>query len=176
MNRQDRPDELRDRLLGDVPDARPGFWADLTERLDSVDTDANRPRLMGMNTNETTPSRPATRTRVLALAAGAALLAGAGAIALGAAGDDAQTVDVAADVESTSTSAMTESTTAAEPTTTSVPAPTTTAAGPDPAVDPSTSSTTAPEVILQRCFGFQDPDNAEFGKLRPHFWRPAFIT
>ncbi len=162
MNRQDRPDELRDRLLGDVPDARPGFWADLTDRLESVDTDATRPRLMGMNTNETTHSRPATRTRVFALAAGAALVLGAGAVAVRSAGGGDRTVE-AASVEPTSTSEMTESTDAIEPSSTTVPAPTTTATGSDPTVDPSTSSTTAPEVALQRCFGFQDPDNAEFG-------------
>ncbi len=107
MNRQDRPDELRDRLLGDVPEARPGFWADLTNRLDSSDTDAAGPRLMGMNTNDTT-NRPPARTRLLALAAGAAVVLGAGAVALRDTGDEVVGAASETTVEADGTTTTTE--------------------------------------------------------------------
>lgn len=133
MNRNDRPDELRDRLIDEVPPTPTGFWAELTDRLEDADTDAGQTRLTTMTFDET-KNRPPLRTRALALAAGVAVVAGVGAVALRGNGD--VTTDTADN-----------------------PVPTTVAASDED----GTSASDSADDRLHTCFGFQDPDNAQSG-------------
>ncbi len=142
MNRNDRPDELRDRLLDDVPATPTGFWAELTDRLEDADTDTGSTRLTTMNTNETN-NRPPLRTRALALAAGAAVVAGAGAVALRG-GDD---VTTAADDPSTTTVDDTGRTT------------TTIEGGTTSAPDTTVPIEVAEAFDIERCYGLVDDDS-----------------